>query len=251
MEVAELATLMLAVCAAGALLYSYHSPLSKLNLSMTVRSALMGMAIAGATFMIIRSPFGRRSGAHFNPALTLAYYSIRRVHRWDALSYIAAQFIGGAGGVFLAHQIFGANLSNFPVQYVVTLPGRYGSAVSFFAELVMSFVLMEVVLISSNHRRLSELSPFFVASTTVLYFTFFSSVSAYSLNPARSFSSALFAHIWQGLWIYFVAPSLGMVIAAVLYQKLLGPDRIYCAKVFHDLQSICPFDCHFHRLRPE
>jgi aquaporin Z len=251
MEVAELATLMLAVCAAGSLLYSYHSPLEKLKLSAIARSALMGLAIAGATFMIIRSPFGRRSGAHFNPALTLAYFSIRRIHRWDALSYVTAQFIGSVGGVFLARQIFGTNLSDFPVQYVVTLPGRYGTSVAFLAELLMSFVLMGVVLIASNHRRLAEFSPLFVAMTTVTYYTLFASVSSYSVNPARSFSSALFARIWQGLWIYFVAPSLGMVIAAVAYRKIVGSERIYCAKVFHDLQSICPFDCRFRELHTE
>jgi aquaporin Z len=98
-----------------------------------------------ATFLIIRSPFGRRSGAHFNPALTLTYFWLGRVHRWDALGYIAAHFMGGLVGVFVAHQLFGTSLSDFPVVYVITTPGHYGKLSAFLAELIMSFVLMGVV----------------------------------------------------------------------------------------------------------
>jgi aquaporin Z len=208
----------------------------------------MGTTVAAATFMIILSPFGRRSGAHINPALTLAYFSVRRIHRWDAAGYVLAQFTGSIAGVFVASLLLGRNLSDFPVQYVVTLPGHNGILFAFFAELVTSFVLMEVVLLSSNHRRLARYSPVFVALVTILYYVFSPTIAGYSVNPARSFSSALFARLWQGIWIYFVAPVLGMVAAAGLYTRTMGSARIYCAKVFHDVQSPCPFDCHFHDL---
>jgi aquaporin Z len=248
MEAAELATLMLCICGAGTLFYGRNSPLANVGLSWTTRSTLMGVAVASATFVIIRSPFGRRSGAHFNPALTVAYFWLRRVHRWDALSYLVAQFTGGIVGVFVAHQLFGTNLSDFPVVYVVTIPGRNGILIAFVAELLTSFVLMEVVLVATNHPRLAKFSPLFVASVTVFYYVFSTSISGYSVNPARSFSSALFAHIWHGIWIYFVAPGLGMLAAAALYKRVAGSDRIYCAKVFHDLRSTCPFNCRFHEL---
>jgi aquaporin Z len=248
MEAAELAALMLCICGAGTLFYGRNSPLANIGLSWITRSALMGVMVASATFVIIRSPFGRRSGAHFNPALTVAYFWLRRIHRWDALSYVAAQFTGGIVGVFLAHQLLGTNLSDFPVRYVVTIPGRNGILIAFVAELLTSFVLMEVVLVATNHLRLARFSPLLVAFMTVFYYVFSTSISGYSVNPARSFSSALFAHIWHGIWIYFIAPGLGMLAAAALYKKVAGCDRIYCAKVFHDLQSTCPFNCRFHEL---
>ena len=248
MEAVELATLMFCICGAGTLFYGRNSPLANVGLSWTTRSTLMGVVVASATFLIIRSPFGRRSGAHFNPALTVAYLSLRRIHRWDALSYVVAQFTGGIVGVFLAHQLFGTNLSDFPVRYVVTIPGRNGIPIAFVAELLTSFILMEVVLVATNHPRLAKFSPFFVASVTVFYYVFSTSISGYSVNPARSFSSALFAHIWQGIWLYFIGPSLGMLAAAALYKRVAGSDRIYCAKVFHDLRSTCPFNCRFHEL---
>ena len=249
MEATELATFMLCICSVGTLLYERNSPFNSLGVSQVTRSVLMGLAISGATYAIIRSPFGRRSGAHFNPALTFAYFGLGRMHRWDALAYIAAQFIGGSTGVFVSHVLFGSNLADLPVLYVVTLPGRYGYLFSFLTEFTMSFSVMEVVLIVSNHRRFAKYSPLCVAFLTVFYFAFCTPLSGYSVNPARSFSSALFARIWDGIWIYFFAPGLGMLAAAALFRRVMGYERIYCAKVFHDLRTVCPFDCHFERLQ--
>lgn len=248
MEGAELAILMLCICGASSLLYGRSSPLVGWRLSDVTKSILMGMSVATATFTIIRSPLGRRSGAHFNPAMTVAYFSIRRIHHWDAVAYILAQFSGGIAGVFLAHRIFGTNLSDFPVRYAVTLPGSYGELSAFIAESLMAFIAMEVILVVTNRRNLAKYSPIFVALMTVFYFAFATSISGYSVNPARSFSSAVFARVWQGIWIYFIAPTFGMVTAAVVYRKAVGPERIYCAKVFHDLRSKCPFECRIREL---
>jgi aquaporin Z len=90
-----------------------------------------------------------------------------------------------------------------------------------------------------------------VAAVTVFYFAICSSISGFSVNPARSFSSAMFAWVWWGIWIYFVAPCLGMLAAAALYVRTFGPSRVYCAKVFHDLRSTCPFPCRFAQLEHE
>jgi aquaporin Z len=110
---------------------------------------------------------------------------------------------------------------------------------------------MGVVLFATNHRHLARFSPLLVALLTVFYYGLCSSISGFSVNPARSFSSAFFAWIWQGLWIYFAAPCLGMVTAAAIYVRAIGPSGVYCAKVFHDLQSPCPFRCRFEELMRE
>jgi aquaporin Z len=251
MEAAELALLMLCICLSGALIYSAQSPLRASSLSPIAESALMGTAVALATYLIICSPLGRRSGAHLNPAITLAYFWLGRIHRWDALTYIVAQFAGGLGGVFLARQLLGHHLSAPPVRYVVTLPGSYGTVIAFLAEFLLCAVVMGVVLFASNHPRLARFSPVFVAVLTVSYYVLCPSISGFSVNPARSFSSAFFAWIWQGIWIYFAAPSLGMIAAAAIYVRSFGPSRVYCAKVFHDLRTPCPFPCRFHQLQNE
>jgi aquaporin Z len=251
MEAAEFAMLMLCICLSGALLYSAQSPLRSFSLSPIVKSALMGSGIALATWLIIRSPLGRRSGAHLNPAVTLAYFWLGRIHRWDALTYVPAQFAGGLAGVFLARQLLGHHLSAPPLLYVVTLPGKSGDAIAFLAEFLLSAVLMGTVLFATNHRRLAPLSPVFVALVTVFCYVLSPSISGFSANPARSFSSAFFAWIWHGIWIYFAAPCLGMIAAAAIYVRSMGPGSVYCAKVFHDLRTPCPFPCRFHQLQNE
>ena len=248
MEGMEIGGLMLSICFFGTLLYSSMSPLSHLALSRGVSSALMGISIALTTLMIIRSPFGRRSGAHFNPAITLSYFWLGRVRRWDALCYVVAQFVGGFVGVLVAHEILGVRLSEISVRYLVTVPGSHGEGIAFLFELILSGLLMGTVLYASNHRFLAPYSPIFVALFTVFCYVASSSISGFSANPARTFSSALFAWIWQGIWIYFIGPCLGMLIAAATYIAMVGRDRVYCAKVFHDRYSICPFPCHFERL---
>jgi aquaporin Z len=248
MEATELCVLMFCICLFGTLIYSSASPLMQLALSRTVRAFIMGIAIATTSFLIIRSPFGRRTGAHFNPAISLAYFYLGRIHRWDTLYYVVSQFAGALVGVFVAHQILGERLSAAPVCYVITIPGHYGSSIAFVAEFVLSGLLMGVVLFATNHRRLAMFSPVIVAVVTVFYYGLCSSLSGFSVNPARSFSSAFFAWIWQSIWIYFIAPCLGMLTAASIYVRSEGRQSVYCAKVFHDLQSTCPFPCNFDRL---
>jgi len=251
MEAAELATLMFFICSFGTLIYSYDSPLQHWGLSNVAKSFLMGIAVAATTLLIIRSPFGRRTGAHVNPAITLAYFYLARVHRWDTLYYVASQFAGGVVGVLLAHELFGHHLSAPPVCYVITTPGVYGNAIAFAAEFVLSGLLMGVVLFATNRWSLARFSPLAVAGITVFYYVLCPSLSGFSVNPARSFSSAMFAWIWQGIWIYFAAPGLGMLAAAVIYIRSFGLEKVYCAKVFHDLRSTCPFNCRFYQFYRE
>ena len=248
MEALEMAALMVGICVAAALTYSSESPVHHLSLTRAEQSLLMGTIVALATFLIIRSPYGRRTGAHLNPALTLAYLWLGRIHRWDAVNYVVSQFAGALAGVFVAYHVLGHHLSAPPVLYVVTLPGDYGRFVAFVAESLLSALLMGVVLYTTNHRRLTRFSPFFVALITVSSYVLSTSVSGFSVNPARSFSSAFFAWIWHGIWIYFAAPCLGMLTAAAIYVRFMGSDGVYCAKVFHDLESPCPFPCRFHEL---
>jgi aquaporin Z len=239
---------MLCTCIWGTLTYSDESPLRSLGLTPVSNSILMGTAVALTTYLIIRSPFGRRSGAHMNPSVTLTFLSLGRMHHWDALWYTVAHFVGAIAGVLAARQILGMRLSAPSVQYMVTVPGKHGNGITFASEFLLSGVLMATVLYSSNHRRLVRFTPRFVAVLTILLFVLSPSMSGFSVNPARTLSSAVFAGTWQGIWIYFAAPCLGMLSAAAVYIKTIGLNRVYCAKVFHDTRSACPFRCQFEDL---
>jgi aquaporin Z len=248
MEATEIGVLMLSTCICGTLIYADESPIKPLGFAPALKSMLMGTGIAITTFLIIRSPFGRRSGAHFNPAVTLTFLWLKRVHRWDAACYIAVQFVGALAGVLVAKQILGTRLSGPSVRYMVTLPGNYGSPIAFIREFLLSGLLMSTVLYASNHRLFARFTPALVALLTLFYFVLSPSISGFSVNPARTFASALFAGVWQGIWIYFAAPCLGMLTAAAIYVRQIGLNHVFCAKVFHDMRSTCPFPCHFERV---
>jgi aquaporin Z len=250
MESVQTALLMICICLSlsATLLYGTHSPFRMLAVPALLKPFIMGIAVAVSTFLLIRSRFGRRTGAHLNPSLTGTYFFFGRIHRWDTLNYIAFQFVGALAGVWVARRALGDDLSMPPVCYVVTVPGTYGSAIAVLAEFLLSGLLMGVVLFASNRKHWVNFSPFLVSLITVCYYGFCSSLSGFSVNPARSFSSALFAFVWRGLWIYFAAPTLGMVTAASLYTGFGRWGHIYCAKLFHDLESPCPFICNFKEL---
>src|SRR6266542_3514850 len=102
MEALELGLFMIAACAFGVLLFHPASPVTQFIPNEVARRALMGVAMGSTAIGIIFSPLGKRSGAHFNPAVTLTYLRLGKVEAWDAAFYILFQFVGGIAGVLIA-----------------------------------------------------------------------------------------------------------------------------------------------------
>jgi aquaporin Z len=245
MEGVELAIFMLAASLFGTLLFYVHSPVLRSLPSLAPRLILMGAAMGVTAIAIILSPMGRRSGAHFNPAVSITFLFLGKMHRLDALFYVIAQFVGGAFGVFAARLLIGARLGDPSVRYVVTVPGRYGVFAAFVAEFFMGWLMMTVVLAAANNPKFARFTWLFVGLLVTSYVIGFSTVSGFSVNPARTVASAVFAEVWTALWIYFLAPVVGMLSAAALYLKASGSEAILCAKIYHDQHSPCPFRCRF------
>ena len=151
-KAAGLGLFMLSACAFTALLYYPGSLIGRSLESQIIRRVLMGLAMALTAVAIIYSPWGRRSGAHLNPALTLTFWRLGKVAGWDAAFYIVAQFVGGLAGVLAARVWLGAPVADPAVHYAVTTPGPAGPVVAFGAEIAISFLLMLVVLSVSNSR---------------------------------------------------------------------------------------------------
>ena len=134
---------------------------------------------------------------------------------------------------------------NSAVRYAVTVPGVYGEVGAFVGELTISFVLMITILFLTNRVTLARYTPYFVGALYAIYITFESPLSGMSMNPARTFGSAFRASYWHALWIYFIAPTLGMLAAAEVYLRThrgIGP---YCAKLHHDNSKRCIFHHRF------
>ena len=201
----------------------------------------MGLVMGATAIAIVISPWGKRSGGHFNPAITFNFYRLGKVEFWDAWLYVIAQFLGAIGGVTLARYVLRGALSNHTVRYAVTVPGVYGSTVAFVAELAISFFLMITVLFATNHKRLAPYTAYFVSVLIATYYTFEAPLSGMSTNPARTFGSALHANYWHALWIYFIAPSMGMLAAGEVFLRVRRGAAPYCAKLHHANNERCIF----------
>jgi aquaporin Z len=158
MEAAGLGVFMIIACLATTAIEHPASPLRSAIASDLERRVLMGVAMGLTAIGIIYSPWGRRSGAHINPAVTLTFFRLGRVRGADALFDVVAQFAGGAVGVFLAATALGDAIADPAVAYVVTVPGPPGALVAFGAELAISFFLMFILLTLSNGAKFLERS---------------------------------------------------------------------------------------------
>ncbi len=242
MEAGELGLYLFAACAFTTLLQHPASPIYQFVHSEIARRALMGLAMGATVIAIVMSPWGAQSGGHFNPAITFAFYRLGKVQPWDTVFYIVAQFLGATGGVAVARYCLRGAAANHAVRYAITAPGMYGRLVAFVAELAISFFLMLIVLIMTNHERIAPYTAFVVGALIAIYIALESPLSGMSTNPARTFGSALHANYWHALWIYFVAPTFGMLAAAELFLGIRDGMPPFCAKLHHANNKRCIFN---------
>ena len=239
MEDARLGIFMISACAFTLLLELPASPVYQALPSAGVRRFLIGLAMGATAIVLIYSPWGKQSGAHFNPATTLTFWWLGKVKPRDAAWYVTAQFVGGAAGVLIARAFLGSSLADPTTNFAVTVPGAAGTTTAFVAELGISFVLMTVILRVSNHTPWAPYTGLFAGALVALYITFEAPLSGMSMNPAPTFGSAIVAGNWTAAWLYFVAPPLGMLAAAALYVWRRGPGAVACAKLHHQNDKRC------------
>jgi aquaporin Z len=250
-ELFGLAWIMFAALAVASLIWAAGSPLRGWIHVELERRALMGIGTSTAVVLFVYSRWGQRSGAHVNPAFTLAFYVLGKIDAAVALFYVLAQLIGGVLGVTLFASTVGRSWARDPrVDFIVTLPGRWGPAAAFLAEVAITFVMFFVVLRVTN-TRWNRYTPLTTGVLLALFILFESPISGTSLNPARSFGPALVAGLWRFLWIYFVAPPIGALAASLFYARGLGRP-VYCAKLCHPpTRYRCIFRCGYRALRIE
>lgn len=251
-EAGALATFMVSACVFGVLLEHPSSPVNELLTGNgLLRRILAGLAMGLTAIAIIHSPWGQRSGAHMNPAVTLTFFLLGKIAPWDALFYIAAQFLGGIAGVVIASALIGSPLQHTAVNYVVTIPGPGGPLLALAAEFIISALMMSMVLWISNSRWLSRFTPLFAGALIATFIAFEAPFSGMSMNPARTMGSAVSADEWTGIWIYFVAPTTAMLFASLVYRLSRGVHAVFCAKLHHSNSQPCIFNCRYGDLHAE
>lgn len=243
METAGLGIFMVSACAFATLLEHPDSPIRLAIGDPFLRRIVIGIAMGLTAVGIIYSPWGKQSGAHLNPSVTLTFLRLGKVEPWDGVFYIAAQFAGGTLGVLLGAALVGSPIAHPSVAYAVTVPGPAGPGVAWLAEFVISFGLMLMVLIATNTRHLGRFTGLFAGALVATYISLEAPLSGMSMNPARTVGSAVPAQLWTALWIYFTAPPLAMLAAAEAYLRVKGARQVLCAKLHHHNDKRCIFRC--------
>lgn len=172
--------------------------------------------VFGAVVAALIYGLGHVSGAHFNPAVTLAFWGSGFFPKSKVLPYILAQSVGAiaASGILLITLGKVANLG-------ATLPLKDNWFQSFILEIVLTFILMLVILGSGLDRRAHiGFAGLAIGLTVGLEAAFMGPITGASMNPARSLGPALVGGIWQHHWLYWIAPILGAQLAVLIYREL-------------------------------
>ena len=178
---------------------------------------VMGLLVAAMAY----SPWGKRSGGHFNPAVTLGFWHLGHIRTPDALWYGLAQFSGALLAGFGMCEALKPWFGHPAIHYNTTRPaaGAHGWAWALGAEAVISAGLMLVLLMCLHSAGLKKWTGALVGLLLAAYVTVESPLSGMSLNPARTLGAAAAAGQWQGLWLYFAGPLLAMWATAAAYRR--------------------------------
>jgi MIP family channel proteins len=165
---------------------------------------------------------GHLSGAHVNPAVTLAFTLTRHFAPRDAAAYVGAQLGGAIAGALLLLAIW----PDQPASLGATAPGVGVAAESALVyEVVLSAFLMFVIMaVATDTRAVGAAAAIAIGGTVGLDALFGGPISGASMNPARSFGPALATSQWADLWIYFAGPIAGAVLGAFAYQLVRGEN---------------------------
>src|SRR5262245_65921502 len=134
MEFTETSLYLFLTCVFATVLQHPISPIRHVLPNDTVRRACFGLSVGATIVAIVLTPWGKESGGHLNPAMTLTFYRLGKMEFWDAIFYGVAQFTGATAGVIIATFLLLAAPENPMVRYAATLPGLYGAGVAFSAD---------------------------------------------------------------------------------------------------------------------
>jgi aquaporin Z len=232
-ELAGTAMLMIGGLSAVALDFGRGSPVAAAIPSVSLRLLLTGALFAAIGSLVAISPLGRLSGAHVNPAVTLAFWLTRQVHPHDLAGYLAAQFAGALIGVGIWRLAWGPIAES--VMDGVTLPGPGVHPLEAVAiEALMTAILVLTIFLFVSRPKLMRWTPLAVWLVVTLLVWQGALLTGTSLNPARSFGPAVIHGSYSSIWIYFTGPVIGAAVAAVLVHVLGARFRPLTAKLFHD-----------------
>jgi MIP family channel proteins len=171
-------------------------------------------AVFGLVIMVMVYATGHLSGAHINPAVTIAFTATRHFPPRDAVAYISAQLAGATAGALLLLAVWSAK----PAALGATVPSLDAGRALLY-EIVLTAVLMFVIVaVATDTRAVGAAAAIAIGGAVALDALFGGPLTGASMNPARSFGPALAAGEWTDFWVYVLGPVAGAVLGAGAYQ---------------------------------
>jgi MIP family channel proteins len=179
----------------------------------------VGVALVfGLVIMVMVYATGHLSGAHINPAVTLAFTLTRHFPARDAIAYVVAQLAGATTAALLLLAMW----TDKPAELGATLPS-VGAGTALVYEVVLTAFLMFVIMaVATDTRAVGAAAAIAIGATVGLDALFGGPVTGASMNPARSFGPALASGEWHMFWVYVAGPLTGASIGALAYQAVRG-----------------------------
>lgn len=188
----------------------------------TVHAGALGGIGVSATFGLIVMAMiyatGHLSGAHVNPAVTIAFTLTRHFPLRDALAYVSAQLAGAAAGAF----VLLAAWSDEPARLGATVPSVGAGSALLYETILTAFLMFVIVAVATDTRAVGAAAALAIGGTVGLDALFGGPITGASMNPARSFGPALASGTWTDFWVYLVGPILGAAVGALAYQLIRG-----------------------------
>jgi MIP family channel proteins len=180
---------------------------------------VVGIALVfGLIIMVMVYATGHLSGAHINPAVTIAFTLTRHFPRRDAVLYIAAQLIGAVLGALCLLAVW----TDAPADLGATIPSVGVGSALVYECLLTAFLMFVIMAVATDTRAAGAAAAIAIGGTVGLDALFGGPVTGASMNPARSFGPALAAGEWTAFWVYIVGPLAGAALGAFAYQLVRG-----------------------------
>jgi MIP family channel proteins len=174
--------------------------------------------VFGLIIMVMVYATGHLSGAHINPAVTVAFTLTRHFPAREALAYIAAQLAGATAAALVLLGVW----TDKPAHLGATLPSVSAGSAFLYELLLTAFLMFVITAVATDTRAVGAAAAIAIGGTVGLDALFGGPVTGASMNPARSFGPALVSGTWHDFWVYLAGPLAGATLGALAYQLIRG-----------------------------